>query len=245
MIRQPHPRAFFYALQFLTRIPAPLLPAPDSADLSRAALYYPLVGLFIGALLLIPALLLPAAESLLLAALLTVMWAAITGALHIDGLADSADAWLGGTANPARIHDILKDPLVGAAGVVAIACVLLLKFSALYALLQSQQYLPVLLAPLLGRSMILLLFTTTDYVRRQGLASEVVRNLNGRAALLLVAMGLIAAAWVSVPAMLCLLCVFYLLRRMMIRLIKGCTGDTAGATVEIGEATWLVAAALF
>ena len=245
MSQYPHPRAFLCALQFLTRIPVPGLPAPTPEDLARAALYYPLVGLLIGGLLLIPVLLFPGAEPLLLAALLIVLWAAVTGALHIDGLADSADAWLGGTAKPSRMHEILKDPLVGSAGVVAIVCILLLKFSALYALLDQQRYWPILLAPAAGRALILLLFTSTDYVRKQGLASAVSDHLNGRAALLLVAVVLLAAAWVSLPAMLCLLGVFYLLRRLMIRLLGGCTGDTAGATVEIGEAFWLAAAALF
>ncbi|MCP3881340.1 MAG: adenosylcobinamide-GDP ribazoletransferase, partial [Sulfitobacter sp.] len=171
-------------------------------------------------------------------------WAAITGALHIDGLADSTDAWLGGLGDLNKTHAILKDPLVGAAGVVAIACILLLKYSALYALVKQHNYMIIALAPLLGRAMILLLFTSTDYVRKQGLAAAVVEGLNGRAALIGLIAALLISTWFSFVGVIAVLLVFFALRRIMIKRLGGCTGDTAGASVEITEAAWLCAAAL-
>lgn len=103
----------------------------------------------------------------------------------------------------------------------------------------------VLLAPVLGRGFILLLFTTTDYVRKQGLASDVIAGLNGRAALLGLLFVMLISLWYAPLAVVVIFMTFIFLRRLMIQRLGGCTGDTAGATVEITEALWLFSAALF
>lgn len=245
MYFHPHVRAFLYALQFLTRIPVPALDAPTEQDQARSALYYPAVGLLIGLILATIALILPDKEPMLLAAILLIVWAAVTGALHLDGLADSADAWLGSNGDANKAHRILKDPLVGTAGVVAILVILLIKYSALYVLLKEHNYAVIVLAPVLGRSLTLLVFLTTEYVRDQGLASAMVNRLNTEAVILcLIPVGLLAA-WFSFSGLVLVALVYLALRRMMIKQIGGCTGDTAGATLEIGEAFWLLGAALF
>src|SRR5690606_7619903 len=69
------------------------------------------------------------------AVLLVMLWAGITGALHLDGLADSADAWLGGQGNRERTLTIMKDPACGPAGVVVLVLVLLGKVAAVATLL--------------------------------------------------------------------------------------------------------------
>ncbi len=241
---QTHIRAFLFAIQFLTRIPIPAITAPNSEDQARAALYYPVVGLLIGMLMISIASLLTRSEPLLVSAIVVVFWVAITGGLHIDGLADSADAWLGGMGDINKTHIILKDPLLGAAGATIIICVFFIKYSALYSLVKHNNYMIILLSPVIGRAMILLLFRSTDYVRKQGLAAAVVEGLNGRAALISIVIILLIAAWFSFVAMMSVLLVFFALRNMMIKRLRGCTGDTAGATVEITEASWLLTAAL-
>lgn len=245
MLKRPAVRAFLIAIQFLTRIPTPAMAAPTPAELSRAALYYPLVGLLIGALMIGTAAIFANQDPMLLAVLLLGLWVMLTGALHLDGLADSADAWLGGQGNRKRTHEILKDPLVGTAGVVVVFIILLFKYISLYALLKQHNYIIVLLAPVLGRSFILLLFTSTDYVRKQGLASDVVSGLNGQAALMSLIAILLLSTWYSPLAVLIIILIFIALRKLMIHRLGGCTGDTAGATVEITEAFWLFGAALF
>ncbi len=245
MLTLPAVRDFLIALQFLTRIPTPVMSAPTPAELSRAALFYPLVGLLIGGLMLALALLLKHSDPILLAVLLLSVWVMLSGGLHLDGLADSADAWLGGQGNLERTHEILKDPLLGAAGSISVTLILLIKYSALYVLLKNEDYLVLLLAPVLGRGFILLLFVTTDYVRKQGLASDVVAGLNGRAALFGLIPVLLLGAWCAPLAVVAIIVCFIALRRLMIQRLGGCTGDTAGATVEITEAVWLLGAALF
>jgi len=238
------PRYFFLALSFLTRIPVPDLGKLEAVDFGRAALFYPLVGLLIGALLCLPLVLFPHAPAVLLAAIVTVLWAAITGGLHLDGLADSADAWLGGFGDVEKTHRILKDPLIGAAGAIVLVGLLLLKFAALVVILENGVWWVVLLAPVLGRALVLLLFLTTPYVRAGGLASAVTAHLPRTLAWWLTLVMLVAVALVSLHGLLAVLLGFWLLRRMMVQRLRGCTGDTAGATVESGEMLWLVGVAL-
>ena len=234
----------FLAISFLTRLPVPALGKLEPPDFARAALYYPLVGLLIGGLLCLPMLVFPHATPVLLAAILTVLWSALTGGLHLDGLADSADAWLGGFGNAEKTQRILKDPLVGAAGVIAVVGVLLLKFAALAVLLEHHHWQIILLTPLIGRILILLLFLTTPYVRADGLASAVTQYLPRTIAWWITLGGLLLGLVVSGAAISLTLLGFWLLRRLMLQRLQGCTGDTAGASVEIGEMFWLVGAAI-
>ncbi|MDQ5769047.1 adenosylcobinamide-GDP ribazoletransferase [Thiothrix subterranea] len=238
------PRYFFLALSFLTRIPVPDLGKLEVVDFGRAALFYPLVGLLIGALLCLPLVLFPHAPAVLLAAIVTVLWAAITGGLHLDGLADSADAWLGGFGDVEKTHRILKDPLIGAAGAIALVGLLLLKFAALVVILENSVWWVVLLTPVLGRALVLLLFLTTPYVREGGLASAVTAHLPRTMAWWLTLATLLLVALVSLHGLGAVLLGFWLLRRMMVQRLRGCTGDTAGATLESGEMLWLLGVAL-
>jgi len=68
---------------------------PQPQELGRSLLFYPLVGLLFGLLLWGLNLALAGAPLLLHAALLLTAWVLLSGGLHLDGLADSADAWLG------------------------------------------------------------------------------------------------------------------------------------------------------
>ena len=231
---------FYLALSFLTRLPVPDIGRVDPSDMGRSALFYPLVGLIIGILLCLPLWLFSSASPFLLAAILTILCAIVTGGLHLDGVADGADAWLGGMGDEERTHRILKDPLIGAAGAIAICSVLLLKFAALVVVLEQQLWGLVLFAPVLGRASVLLLFLTTPYVRRGGLGSSVTAFLPKHLAGLIVLLVVLIALSLSWQGLIAYLIVLYLLRRLMLQRLQGCTGDTAGATIELGEVFWLL-----
>ena len=237
-------RHFWLALSFLTRLPVPNLGSLQARDFGQAALYYPIVGGIIGGILCLIPLLLPQANALLSAAIIVVGWAIITGGLHLDGIADSADAWLGGLGSEEKTHRILKDPVVGAAGAIAISSVLLLKTVALSVVLDAHTLMPLLVAPIMGRTLILAIFLTTPYVRAGGLASDVTAHLpyQGASRWLVIVAG--AAAYLSPLATALVALGVWLSRRLMLQRIRGCTGDTAGAMVEIGEMLWLVGYAL-
>ena len=237
-------RPLLLAIQFLTRLPLPSVQG-SPRDMGRSLPYYPLVGLLIGGLLLGLATLLAHLPPMTLAALLLVFWVLITGGLHLDGLADSADAWLGGYGDRERSLAIMKDPRCGPAGVIALVLVLLLKFAALHGLLAGQNLAPLLIAPLLGRGVLPLLFLTTPYVRRGGLGQALSEQLPRKTAWLALAVTFAGLAWLaprdaglslaaSVP-------VFLWLRRLMMKRLGGTTGDTAGALTELTETAILLA----
>ena len=235
---------FYLALAFMTRIPVPNMGHVDPVDFGRSALYYPLVGLLIGVLLCAPVFLFADASPLLLAAILTVVWALITGGLHLDGVADGADAWLGGLGDEEKTHRILKDPLMGAAGVIAIVCTMLLKFSALVVLLEHEFWWVLLFTPVLGRTAALMLMLTTPYVRKAGLGNAVTDFLPRGLAMLISVSLLVAALLMSWTGVAIFMLGCYLLRRLMLQRLGGCTGDTIGATVELGEVFWMLGVAL-
>jgi adenosylcobinamide-GDP ribazoletransferase len=143
------------ALQFLSSLPIRLPGMPAPQQLGRSLLFYPLVGLLFGVILWALNLLLSGAPLLLHAALLLTVWVLLSGALHLDGLADSADAWLGGFGDRERTLTIMKDPRSGPIAVVTLALVLLLKFTALVALIEQQQGLALIIVPLIGRAALL------------------------------------------------------------------------------------------
>lgn len=241
-------RPFFIALQFLTRLPVNISSKPDETSTANSLLYYPLVGLIIGVLLASLAWVLRDAPILLSAGLLLVVWVLITGGLHLDGLADSLDAWAGGLGDSERILAIMKDPNCGPAGVVAIVLLLLLKFAALHTILQTGNLIILLLAPVLGRTILLLLFITTPYVRTNGLGTAIVSHLPRKLLMLVFVVTLVAVFFVAGMSGLWLitimLLVFILSRVLMMQRIGGMTGDVAGALVEVTEVSVLVSAVL-
>jgi adenosylcobinamide-GDP ribazoletransferase len=120
-------RRFLTALQFLTRLPTPRLANVDADELSRAAAWFPVVGGIIGAVVAL-SLWIGGHASLPIGALLgVVIWVWITGALHLDGLADVADALAAAHKSPERFLEVLRDPHVGAFGVIALVLQLMAK----------------------------------------------------------------------------------------------------------------------
>lgn len=241
-------RPLLIALQFLTRLPVTLNGVPDERDIGRSLLYYPLVGLLIGALLAALAWMPVGGGDALRAAILLAVWVFASGGLHLDGLADSADAWVGGLGNRERTLAIMKDPNCGPAGVVALVVTLLLKFAALQALLAHGAWMALAFAPLLGRTTLPVLFLTTPYVRPGGLGDVLARSLPRRAALFVVLAALagvpLATGVQGLWPVLAALVAFVWLRALMMRRLGGATGDTAGALVEIVEVAVLVMVAM-
>ncbi|MGE8146603.1 adenosylcobinamide-GDP ribazoletransferase [Pseudomonas frederiksbergensis] len=236
---------FWIALQFLSSLPIRLPGMPAPQELGRSLLFYPLVGLLFGGLLWALSGLLAGTPLLLHAALLLTAWVLLSGALHLDGLADSADAWLGGFGDRERTLTIMKDPRSGPIAVVTLVLVLLLKFSALLALIEQGQGVVLVVVPLIGRAALLGLFLTTPYVRAGGLGQALADHLPRKAGwqvLAVSALGcvLIAGLFKGLVVLAMAVVVFVWLRQVMVRRLDGTTGDTAGALLELLEMTLLV-----
>lgn len=239
-----HLRGIVLALSFLTTLPVPGLRSMGSAVQGVSLLWYPLVGVLLGWLLTIAAPVLPG-PWYLQAGLLTLLWVALTGGLHLDGLADCADAWLGGLGDRERTLELLKDPLCGTMGVLALVLVILLKLLAIAALLQASALGYLWLVLVLPRASLLGLFLSTDYVRAGGLGDILARKFS-RTTAVVVLCALAAILWLLLPwqiwltlhlaAVATLLLVRYTARRRL----GGFTGDVAGALVELQEVALLL-----
>lgn len=240
--------SFLIALQFLTRLPVPAPKEIRNRDLGRSLLFYPLVGLIIGLLLALLNLAIGGAPSGLAAAVILAAWVVVSGALHLDGLADSADAWLGGLGNREKTLATMKDPACGPAAVVLIVLVLIVKFAALTTLVTQNNWLALVLIPLLARTALPLLFLTTPYVRSNGLGTVLAAHYPRNASIMLVAVTAILTLFVSgslgLRLILAVSVVFLMLRVMMLNRIGGTTGDTAGALVELCETAALISAGI-
>lgn len=120
-------RSLILAVQFLTRLPTPQLKTFDPAWLADAARWFAPVGLLVGAVVWLAVL----AGSLLdpwLGALLGLLaWLWVTGGLHLDGLADLADAQGAAHRSRERFLEVLKDPHLGSFGVMSMAMQLIAK----------------------------------------------------------------------------------------------------------------------
>ncbi len=125
------------ALAFLTRLPVPGPPAVDAAEVGRAALFFPAAGAALGAIVAGSAhVLSPRLPPTLAAALLVTLLALLTGGLHLDGLADTADGF-GGGRTPEDVLRIMRDHAIGAYGASALVLALTVKVAAIAALLAS------------------------------------------------------------------------------------------------------------
>jgi adenosylcobinamide-GDP ribazoletransferase len=239
-------RLALLAVQFLTRVPVPAWVGYRDEWLHQCARHFSLVGLCVGAL---AALVLLGASALWpwpLAVLLSMAATLVlTGAFHEDGLADTFDA-LGGMVSREKALLIMKDSRLGTYGTAALVLVLALKAASLIAL-GAQAAAALLLAHSASRALPVALIRWLPYAgdadaaKAKPLSTRVSSGGVGVAVLwsLAVAGGLIAARWLDVASVLASLTVAALVALLMARWshrrLRGFTGDTLGATQQLGE----------
>jgi adenosylcobinamide-GDP ribazoletransferase len=233
----PVVRAFAAAIAFLTRIPT----GGGSFDVGAGAAFFPVVGAAVGAAVggiayglaqVIPAL---AAAGIAVA-----FGALVTGGLHLDGLADTADALGAGSREQALA--IMRDHAIGTYGAAALALDLVVKTAALASLTgRSRVVLEALAAGALSRAVPVLLARALPPVRTDGAGAAF--GVSARAAIV----AIVLAAALAVPADALLIAVAaasaVVVGAWFYRWLRGRTGDTLGAAVELTETVVLVAAA--
>jgi adenosylcobinamide-GDP ribazoletransferase len=145
---------FRIAFGLMTTLPFRLPDDWQAGDSGRASVWYPFVGLIIGGLTWLTWMGTTRLFSPLVAGILTlIVWVALTGGLHLDGLADCCDGLLASTTAERRL-EIMKDPRLGAFGGIGLVLTLLLK-AAVLSSLTPQSALGILLAASLARWCIL------------------------------------------------------------------------------------------
>ncbi len=245
-------RGLILAFHFLTRLPMPTLPDVQKEEFTGSAMWFPAVGLTIGVLLVAAAILGSQANHWVAALLVVVLWVAVTGALHLDGAADLADA-LG--ASHGRVEDhretflaVLKDPHVGTFAVVVLLSIVLSKMVLVAYLLESgvwnEAWALLLLVPAWARLGAVYWGQTVEPLadgHGDSFSNQSLHDYVWFWALALVVLSvLLLSFWFTVLAILSL----FLWKVFLQRRIGGMTGDCLGAGIEYCECAMLLAAAL-
>lgn len=242
------------SLRFLTRIPVPFVNTIDPPSLARSMRFFGVAGAIIGA---VNGFVLVGLNWLHFPAMMTAILACgfglvLTGALHEDGLADTADGLFGGRDQERRLL-IMKDSRIGTYGALALMLALLLRISAYMTLLVLPGYIVIMLLAASGafsRAMVVDMMWATKSARSDGLSASAGRPSRNSALIAILTSGiftLYAGAFVFADAGILALAAASLLtavvRRTAIRSIGGQTGDICGAVQVVAELGMLVAIA--
>jgi adenosylcobinamide-GDP ribazoletransferase len=232
------------AVTFLTRVPVGRVVDVGAADVARGAWFFPVVGGLVGgAAGLVAELAVEWLPALAAGALAVATAALLTGAMHLDALADTTDALAASTRE--RALEIMRDHAVGAFGVTALVVVCLLDAALFGALAASGDAVVVgLAAGALGRGAMLVPPSITSYARSgegQGRALDGIRPASvavGLACAFVLALpaGVAGLSGVAVAALAAILLAGFTRRRF-----GGYTGDVLGATAKLTETAVLIA----
>lgn len=234
-------RGLIVAIQFLTRLPTPRITV-SSEEFAASMRWFPVVGLIVGAIVAAGGWTGARIDPWTGALAALILWVAVTGALHLDGLGDIADASGAAHKDRERLLAVLGDPHAGSFAVVAIALQLIAKLVLIHALIERQAFVAVTLVPFAARIGPLVWSRTLPDLHA-GLGSRF-RNAVRPADFAIWTMLLLAAAWVS-PSLLAAPLIFLGWGWWLVRKIGGISGDGHGAGIEVAESLLLTAALLW
>jgi len=232
------------ALQFMTTLP---LGKPLQLDAAGMAPFFPVTGLLLGLMTALADVafcrLWPTGVAAVMDVVLLIV---LSGALHLDGLADTADGIFSHRGRE-RALEIMKDSRVGAMGLVAIVAVLGVKAAGLAAIMENR-FMMLTAIPALARSGILLAMRTLPYGRPQGgLGSPFFEKPLSLKSLwtVLPPAGLALAAGLRGLAVCAgFVLITFGLTRFYRRKLGCVTGDMLGAMIEVTEASLFLLAAV-
>lgn len=231
-------------VSFMTRIPVPSASAAPS-NLARSHRIFPLIAAGIGSIIGLVYFILAKMNVPALAAAAIAMGvsAALTGALHEDGLADTADGFGGGRDKAAKL-EIMRDSRLGTYGALALFVAFVTRVAALAALPPAQAVAALAVAYAIGRSALTVLAATMPYARSDGLAAHAGRpgtqavitsiGISLAVAIVLLPLPLVAAAILIAAA------TAGAVAMLAMQQIGGHTGDVLGAAEHCTETLLLL-----
>lgn len=230
---------FLVALRFLTILPAGKSTS-DKERLPQAMIFFPLIGFFLGLILVSANSLFSFIhlDKLATCVILVTFLIILTGGLHLDGLADTTDALLSGKSR-AQMLKIMRESQIGTMGSLSLICVILLKLSFLCALPWKVINVALITMCLVSRYSLVLVIFLFPYVREQGKAKALSEGVNRR--ILLSASGITlfcVLLFLGLKGLVALMLVVpfaYVLGESISKRIGGITGDTLGAINELTE----------
>ena len=187
-------KSFFLAIGFFTRLPVPKMEFSEERY-AKAMKLIPLVGLVIGAIIVLLALFINilGAPVLVRGAVLMCAYIFLTGGLHFDGLADTCDGVFSGRSRE-RSLEIMKDSRIGVFGVLSLVMSGLLYF----ALFTAAPPAALLVFPLCGRACCLISASLAPYAREEGMG-KMAGVAGGPAAVVASLVSLIGASFLTIP----------------------------------------------
>ena len=237
--------------KFTTRLPLGNSSNFTEDGVGKSMKFFPLVGIILGLIMYTAHTLLSLYinSSLVIAAIIVVIYVILTGALHLDGLSDTFDG-IFSYRSKQRMLEIMKDSRVGANGVIVLVLYFILNIIFL-ADLESID-LPmgafILLYPVVGRMNTVINCATAPYARTSGMAKDFVEQTDYKGFLIsfLITMGYAYAVLtyfkldISIIAIVPIMAILgYYFARLMTRKIGGVTGDTLGAVLELTQVVML------
>jgi adenosylcobinamide-GDP ribazoletransferase len=283
-----HLKAFLTALQFLTILPVRTKHLVDDKTLQHSLIYYPIIGLIIMSVMTVVVVSLGMAlfgydtiasawqfsesiitlgqsfevwQVMVLAVITLIGWVVLTGALHLDGFADSVDALIAGhkvyvAAGDEKAHqqkrdkilNVMKDPNSGPMAVIALILLLLFKFCLITAVfvqsLQSFVYLSLILVSLvLARLFMAVVLLETPYAKANGLGKVLQSASKSKVyvsyAALVIALVLMLGNWLLL-LFLGMAAIAIIFRQFCLASVGGVTGDLLGMQLEVYEVAALL-----
>lgn len=200
-----------------------------------AVMFYPLVGLIIGTILLgVYLLLVPYVPNSYLGVMIFGLWVVLTGALHLDGLSDTIDGFY---IRKEKALEVMKDPNVGGMGMIFTAVFLILKVSAVVVLLAENKeaiyFLPLVL--LLSRFNAVVSIYLYPYITKNGIGSLAKSELKGSQVLAATFYVVAISLFYFIPLLFVSLFVMYILKYVFINRYGGFSGDMYGFLIEVTE----------
>ena len=232
------------AMQFLTTLPLKIRKFSEK-KMAWAVVYFPIVGLLLGLILAGLDILLsilgfaPLATNIILVVTLIIL----TGGMHLDGLADTADAFLSGKKKEEML-EIMRDSHIGVMGVLSLISIILLKIGLLSSVSVIVKPAALILMCILSRWSSVMAMYLFPYARQEGKAKLFIQGLNLKIFIvsLIVVLIFSFAVW-GIKGLLALVIIAdctYLIGKIISRKLGGITGDTLGATIELMEIATLL-----
>lgn len=230
-------KGLIVAIQFLTRLPTPRITV-SSEEFAASMRWFPATGIIIGLIVAGGAWIGAQIDPWLGALFGLVLWVAVTGALHLDGLGDVADGLGAAHKDRDRLLAVLADPHVGSFGVCAITVQIISKLVLLQLLIADKAWLPLILVPFAARIGPLFWARALPSLH-DGLAARF-RTAVRPSDLAIWLLALLAACW-SMPALILAVALVPLWGGYIVRRLGGMSGDSHGAGIELIESTLLAA----
>ena len=236
--------SFLAALRFLTIIPLPGRREVSPEEAGRSIVYFPLVGVIIGLILVglnwLLGLFLPSA---LVDVLLVVSLVAISGALHLDGFVDTCDGMVGHKTVEERWR-VMQDSRAGAFGIIGACCLLLVKYVSLNAVPESWLMQTLVLMPVVSRWAMVYAVFAYPYAKPSGLGKAFKQGASWPrftvATLITLVVAVILAQLTGFIIMLAIWVIVVAMAAYLKAKFGGLTGDTYGAINEVAEVCLLI-----